>query len=96
MFKLEPLRLISWIKAGLGILAAVICILLPADNLISGIVVGFSTYVISDKILRRLFIDKVDEPSNLWKTGIGTYIIAWVFFWVLLFTLINPPPPPVL
>ena len=92
---MEALRLIYWIKVGLGILAAVICILLPADNLISGIGVGILTYLVSDRILKRLFIDKVDEPSTVTKTGIGTYIIAWVFFWVLLFTLINPPPPPV-
>ncbi|MFQ6094917.1 MAG: hypothetical protein ACE5NN_02125 [Candidatus Bathyarchaeia archaeon] len=93
---MEPLSLIYWIKMGLGILSAVLCILLPANNIFSSIGIGILTYIVSDKILRRLFIDKVDEPSAVTKTGIGIYIITWVFFWVLLFSLINPPPPPAL
>ena len=91
---MDPLNVIYWIKAGLGIFAAILCILLPANNIFSGIGIGMLTYLIADKVLRRLFIDKVDKPSTVTKTGIGIYIITWIFFWILLFTLINPPLPP--
>jgi hypothetical protein len=90
---LEPLTLIYWLKVALGVLAAVLCVLLPVANLFGGIGIGVLTYVVSDKVLRRMFINEIDKPSTVTKTGIGIFIIAWVFFWVLLFTLINPPIP---
>lgn len=95
MFKSEPLSLIYWIKACLGILAAVICVLLWVNSIFTGIGIGALTFVISDKFLRQVFINKVDKPSTVTKTGIGIYIFAWIFFWVLLFTLLNPPTVPV-
>lgn len=88
---MEPLSLLYWTKVCLGILAAVVCVLLSINNIFTGIGVGALTYLISDKILRQLFINKVDNPSTVTKTGIGIYILAWIFFWVLLFTLLNPP-----
>jgi len=78
----------------LGILAAVICVLLGINNVFTGIGIGALTFVLSDKFLRQIFVNKVDKPSTVTKTGIGIYIIAYVFFWVLLFTLLNPPAPP--
>ena len=91
--RLEPLTLIYWLKVALGVVAAVLCVLLPVANLFGGIGIGVLTYVVSDRVLRRMFINEIDKPSTVTKTGIGIFIIAWVFFWVLLFTLINPPIP---
>lgn len=92
--RLEPVTLIYWVKVALGVVSAILCVLLPVGNLFGGIGIGVLTYVVSDKVLRRMFIGKIDKPSTITKTGIGIFVIAWVFFWVLLFTLINPPPPP--
>ena len=92
--RLEPVSLIYWVKVALGVVSAILCVLLPEGNLFGGIGIGVLTYVVSDKVLRRMFIGKIDKPSTVTKTGIGIFVIAWVFFWVLLFTLINPPPPP--
>jgi len=91
VFKSHPLSLIYWIKAGLGILVALICVLIWA-NMITGIGIGAMAYILSDKILRQMFIERVDKPSTVTKTGIGIYILTWVFFWALLFTLLNAPP----
>ena len=86
---MKPLSLIYWTKVCLGALAAFICILLGVNNLFTGIGVGLLIYLISDRILKQLFIEKV-KPSVIIKTGIGIYIISWVFFWILLYTLLNP------
>jgi len=86
---LEPLSLIYWIKFSLGVLAALICILLSVNNIITGVTIGFVTYIISDKVLKQLFIDKVDNLSNVTKTGIGIYIITFIFFWALLYTILR-------
>jgi len=90
-FELEPLSLIYWIKACLGILVAVICVLFWVNNIFTGVGIGALTYIVSDKILRQLFIDKVDKPFTVTKTGIGIYILTWIFFWALIFTLLNRP-----
>lgn len=87
---MEPLNLIYWIKTLLGVLAAVICIVLEINNLISGAGIGFATYAISDRILRQIFIDKVEKPSTITKTGIGAYIVTFIFMWILLYTLTLP------
>lgn len=88
---MEPSSLIYWIKVCLGVLTAAICVLLWVNNILTGIAIGVLVYLLSDKILRQLFIDKVDNPSTVTKTGIGIYVLAWIFFWALLFTLLNPP-----
>ncbi len=88
---MEHISLLYWIKVGLGILTAIICVLLSVDNLLSGIGIGIVIYALSDRVLRQLFIDKVDKPSTVTKTGIGIFILSWVFFWALLYTLVNPP-----
>lgn len=88
---MESLSLIYWIKVCLGVLTAAICVLLWVNNIFTGIAIGVLVYLLSDKILRQLFIDKVDNPSTVTKTGIGIYVLAWLFFWALLFTLRHPP-----
>ena len=86
---MEPLNIIYWTKVALGFLAAVICLLLKINNIFSGITVGILVYLVGDRILRYIFIAKVDKQSTITKTGVGTYIITWIFFWILLYTLFN-------
>lgn len=86
---METLSLIYIIKILLGVLAAIICILLDIKDIISGAGIGIIVYLASDKILRQIFIEKVEKPSVVTKTGIGMYIITWLFVWILLCTLIQ-------
>lgn len=86
---MNPLNLIYWIKLLLGIFTAVLCILLGISNIISGITLSIAVYLISDKILRQIFITKVKKLSDVTKTGITIYIFAWLFFWALLYTLLS-------
>ena len=86
---MKPVDQIYWIKFLLGMLAAVVCVLLNIENLITGAGVGILTYLISDKILKQLFINKIDKPSTVTKTGIGIYVITFVFLWTLLYTILH-------
>jgi len=86
---LEPLSLIYWVKVCLGALAAALCLLLKVDNIFTGITVGILVYGVSDRILRQIFIEKVEKPSIVTKTGIGIYILTWFFLWILLYTIIH-------
>jgi len=87
---LEPLSLIYLIKVCLGAFAAVFCLLL-ANNIFTGISIAMLVYLFSDRILRQIFIEKVEKPSVVTRTGIGIYIITWLFLWILLYTIIVYP-----
>lgn len=84
---MEPLNVIYWIKVALGALVGALCVLLRVNNIFSGIMLCVATYLVSDKILRQVFIAKVNKLSDITKTGIGIYIASWIFFWVLLYTI---------
>jgi len=82
------------IKICLGALTGVLCVILGINNLFTGISVGLLVYLLSDRILRQIFIEKVEKPSVVTKTGVGIYIITWFFLWILLYTFMHPLPYP--
>jgi ABC-type uncharacterized transport system permease subunit len=79
------------IKICLGALAAVLCLLLGVDNIINGVAISLAVYLVSDRFLKQIFIEKVEKQSVVTKTGIGIYIITWIFIWTLLYTLLYTP-----
>lgn len=87
---MEPLKLIYLIKILLGALTAIICLIIPVTDLFTGISIGLVVYLLSDRLLKQIFIEKVEKQSTVTKTGIGIYIIIWVFLWILIFTFLNP------
>jgi len=85
---LKPLDQIYTVKAILGALTAVICLLLRIESLITAVAIAMLIYLTSDKILKQIFIEKV-EKSTVTKTGIGIFIITWLFLWILLYTFMK-------
>ena len=84
---METLDKIYWIKLFLGAATALICVVLRVNDIFLGAAIGVATYAFSDRILRQLFIDKVEKPFVVTKTGYGIYVLSLAFFWVLLYTL---------
>jgi len=95
----KPLKLVYWIRCGLGIAAAAICTLynVLAGNLtkmdvrifFSGFSLALLFYLATFYILKMKFLYKVDKPSKLVTTGIGIYFFSWIVFWVLFYTLLR-------
>ncbi|RJS86160.1 hypothetical protein CW704_06115 [Candidatus Bathyarchaeota archaeon] len=75
---MKPLDIIYTIRAFLGALTAVICLLLGIQDLITAIGIAVLIYFASDRILRQIFIEKL-EKSEVTKTGVGIFIITWLF-----------------
>jgi hypothetical protein len=46
------------------------------------------TYMISYYAIKSKFITQVEKPQKLVTTGIGIYLLSWLAFWVLLYTMI--------
>ena len=85
---MKPLDIIYTIRAFLGALTAVICLLLGIRDLITAIGIAVLIYFASDRLLRQIFIEKL-EKSEVTKTGVGIFIITWLFLWITLYTFIK-------
>ena len=85
---MKPLDVIYTVKAFLGALTAVICILLRVEDLFTAVGIAMLIYLSSDRILKQIFIEKV-EKSTVTKTGIGIFIITWLFIWILIYTFMK-------
>jgi len=72
----------------LGALTALICLLLKVENILTAVGIAMLIYLSSDKILKQIFIEKV-EKSVVTKTGVGIFIIMWLFLWILLYTFMK-------
>ncbi|RJS92626.1 hypothetical protein CW705_02465 [Candidatus Bathyarchaeota archaeon] len=85
---MKPLDIIYIVKAMLGALTALICLLLRVEDIITAVGIAMLVYLSSDRILKQIFIEKV-EKSVVTKTGIGIFIITWLFLWILLYTFMK-------
>ena len=85
---MKPLDIVYTVKAILGALTAVICLLLGIDDIITASGIAFLIYLSSDKILKQIYIGKIDK-SIVTKTGLGIFLITWLFLWILLYTLMR-------
>jgi ABC-type uncharacterized transport system permease subunit len=84
---METLSIIYAIKILLGVVTAVLCFVLGVNNILAAVGVCLMVYFGSDYILKQIFIEKVEKLSVVTKTGVGIYIITWLFVWVLIYTL---------
>jgi PKD repeat protein len=93
---METLNLIYWCRVGLGVIAALLCVVGWAltNTLFATIFQGSSLaiifYIITYYILKMKFITKVEKTSKLLMQGIGAYFMTWVVSWVLLLSLTVP------
>ena len=85
---MKPLDIIYIVKAMLGALTALICLLLRVEDIITAVGIAMLVYLSSDRILKQIFIEKV-EKSVVTKTGVGIFIITWLFLWILLYTFMK-------
>jgi len=97
---MKPLEIIYWLRFGFGILAAFASVGLGlATNTISATKIQSSAffnsamlaiivYVLSYYFVKFRFASKVQKPQKLMTTGIGIYILAWIVFLIMFYTLI--------
>ncbi|MBS7646421.1 MAG: hypothetical protein QXK93_03270 [Candidatus Bathyarchaeia archaeon] len=96
---MKPLEALYWLRFALGIVAALICIgyglatntinmKFNVNVLTNGVAFAFIVYMLSYYIIKPKFVWKVDKPQKILTTGIGIYILSWLVFWVLLYTVI--------
>jgi hypothetical protein len=87
---LKPLSVIYWTRVCLGIVAGALCVALGFNNFLNGLSLGILFYIITNYLLKQLFIAKVVESSKVIKTGIGAYFLTWLVAWIVFYSLTHP------
>ena len=107
MKSLKPLEKVYWLSFALGIFAGILCTIYGvATGSITSIISDFRittffnsislaliTYMISYYIIKTKFVTQVQKPQKLMTTGIGVYLLSWLVFWVLFYTVLAGSPP---
>jgi hypothetical protein len=81
-----------WFKAGLALVAAVLCFSLQTYFAIEGTLVfllGALLYLATSDALSSYF--KLERSHGL-KVGVGAYVFIWIMLWTLLYTMSRTAP----
>lgn len=96
---MKPLEAVYWLRLGFGILAALVSLgfglatntisrtQFPDATFFNSASLAIIVYVLSYYFVKSIFGLKVQKPQKLITTGIGIYFLAWIAFWVLLYTI---------
>jgi hypothetical protein len=87
---LKPLSVIYCIRVCLGVAAGALCAVFGFNNLLNGITLSILFYIITNYLLKQLFIAKVKESSKVIKTGIFAYFLTWLVAWIVFYSLMHP------
>jgi hypothetical protein len=48
-------------------------------------------YVISYYVVKHKFVTVVEKPQKIMTTGIGIYLLSWIVFWAMFYTILARP-----
>jgi len=89
----NPFDKLYWLRVGSGLGAGFLAysiFRLPGLDYSWGLLVGMMVYLATYYIARFSWYRKVEAANmtKLYSTGIGGYIMLFIFTWILLFTLL--------
>ncbi len=88
----SALNKLYWTRISLGVLAAFAAegvFRILGGDYTDGLLVGVLVYLASYYLARYTWFRKVEpeKVSKVYTTGIGGYVMLFLFVWILLFTL---------
>lgn len=86
---LSVLDRIFWVRAGLAAVTGLTTDLVFGGDYVSGLLFGVVVFMASYYLVRALWGSEIkpDQNSKLYTTAIGSYIMIFLFFWILSFTV---------
>lgn len=80
---------IFWLRAAIGVLTGCLSQILFDSDYLSGILLVMLVYFMSFYLIRALWGKKMkpEDQRKLYTSGLGSYVLLFLFFWILLFTL---------
>jgi hypothetical protein len=85
----RPFDKLYWLRIGLGVLGGVAAYRVFGVDYVNGLLVGVIFYLASYYLARYIWFRKLErqDVGKIYSTGIGGYILVFLFTWILLFTL---------
>ncbi len=76
-------------RAGLALLGALAAYNVFGTDYLDGLLVGVMFYLASYYLARALWFRELDrdDVGKIYSTGIGGFVLVFLFTWILLFTL---------
>lgn len=98
---MKPLEKVYWLRLVLGIVAALACAgyVIAAHEIpqasgpfsmstfFNSASIAIIIYLLSYYVVKFKFQSVVKKPQKLITTGIGVYLLSWIVFWALLYTI---------
>ena len=80
---------IFWLRAGLAAIAGVAADFLFGRDYTSGLLFGAVVFMGSYYLVKAVWGKKIkpDQTSKLYTTALGSYIMIFLFAWILAFTV---------
>jgi hypothetical protein len=78
-----------WSRIGFAVIAGILAEVLTGSDWTSGVSIGILFYLISYYVARFMWYRGMgrEGQGKLYSTGIGGFIMIFLFTWMLLFTL---------
>ncbi|MDV3292673.1 MAG: hypothetical protein LYZ70_00195 [Nitrososphaerales archaeon] len=89
----NPFDKLYWLRIGSGVAAGVVAYFvfrLPGLDFSYGILVGLFVFLLTYYIAKYGWYRKLEAAklTKLYSTGIGSYVMLFLFTWILLLTLL--------
>jgi len=85
----KPFDKLYWTRIGLGVVGGLAAYRVFGLDYVNGLLVGVIFYLASYYLARYLWFKdlKREDLGKIYSTGIGGYVMVFLFTWILLFTL---------
>lgn len=86
---LTPFEKLFWFRSGLGAVTGVAAQVVFGSDYYNGVVLGLLVYLLSYYFARFVWGKNLTrrEMGKLYTSGIGTFVMLYLFLWLLLFTV---------
>jgi hypothetical protein len=89
----KPETVMYWSRVALGALLGAVYAFFwrPPWSIISSLSFALIVYLLTYHLFKILYGGVLSDKSTVWKEGIGSFFLSWLFTWFLLYnTLFRP------
>jgi fatty acid desaturase len=90
--RFKPETQMYWIRVALGALIGALHAFFwrPPLSIITSFSTVVSIYLLTYYFFRKIYEGKLEDEKASWKEGIGSFFLAWLFSWFLLYNTLFP------
>ncbi|MEM2930300.1 MAG: hypothetical protein QW797_05515 [Thermoproteota archaeon] len=89
----KPESLMYWTRVGLGALLGFLHAFFwrPPSSIISSFLNMLLVYLSTYYLFKKVYRERLKDDAATWKEGVGSFFLAWLFTWFLLYNILFQP-----